>query len=401
MQGQALLTTIVANLTELTKPRRHFITHIIMLFLSVRHRINFLQLARHSDQYAENTMRLHFENYVDFATINQQLIQQHGSGHYVLALDASYLPKSGKATPGVGKYWSGAAGQALWGLEVSLLSVIDVAHRTAWHLDAVQTPDKGERLANDISLLDHYAQVVIWQSTINELLSAYLAVDAYFAKVSFIDRVCGKTDLHIISLLRQDARLRYHYKGLQKGGRGRPRQYAGRIDFTQPDFDYFELSYQDAELRIYSAVVNCPFLKRDIKLAYTQYLDEAGLPTHYKLYFSTDLHLSAWLIVKYYRLRYQQEFLIRDAKQFTGLNDCQARSVNKIDYHINTSLSAINVAKVEQGVGQQPFSMATVKTLYHNRLLVDRFFAILPEGTKLTKNDPQVRQLYSFGCMAA
>lgn len=148
-------------------------------------------------------------------------------------------------------------------------------------------------------------------------------------------------------------------------------------------------------------MVNCPFLKRDIKLAYTQYLDETGLPTDYKLYFSTELSLSAWLIVKYYRLRYQQEFLIRDAKQFTGLSDCQARSVNKLDYHINTALSAVNVAKAEQGAGQGAFSMATVKTLYHNCLLLDRFFAILPEGTKLTKNDPQVRQLYSFGCLAA
>lgn len=85
MQGQALLTAIVASLPDLSNPRCHFIIPIIMLFLSVRHRINFLQLARYSDQYAENTMRLHFETYVEFATINQQLIQQHGSGHYVLA----------------------------------------------------------------------------------------------------------------------------------------------------------------------------------------------------------------------------------------------------------------------------------------------------------------------------
>ncbi|WP_026309102.1 hypothetical protein, partial [Spirosoma spitsbergense] len=63
MQGPALLSTIVANLPDLTKPRRQFIHHILMLFLSVRHRINFLQLARHSDQYAENTMRLQFETY--------------------------------------------------------------------------------------------------------------------------------------------------------------------------------------------------------------------------------------------------------------------------------------------------------------------------------------------------
>lgn len=401
MQGQALIDAIVAKAIDLTKSRRQFLSHILMLFLSVRHRINFLQLARHSDQYCEHSMRLHFEEYIDLATINQRLIQDHGSGHFILALDASYLPKSGRKTPGLGQFWSGSAQQALWGLEVSLLSVIDVEQRTAWHLDAIQTPDKAERAAKDISLIDHYAQLVVWQSAITTHLSGYLSVDAYFAKASFIDRITTQTDLHLISLLRQDARLRYHYRGPKATGKGRPRQFVGPIDFTRPDFDYFALSYQDQELRIYSGVVNCPFLKRDIKLAYTQYLDVAGQPTHYKLYFSTDLSLAAWMIVKYYRLRYQQEFLIRDAKQFTGLGDCQARSLNKFDYHLNTALSAVNIAKVEQGAGQTPFSMADVKTLYHNQLLLDRFFSILPEGTKLTKNDPQVRQLYSFGCMAA
>lgn len=401
MQGQALIDAIVAKATDLTKCRRQFLSHILMLFLSVRHRINFLQLARHTEQYCEHSMRLHFDHFVDFAQINHELIGQHGSGHFVLALDASYLPKSGKETPGLGHFWSGTAQQALWGLEVSLLSVIDVEQRTAWHLDAVQTPDKAERVAKDISLIDHYAQLIVWQVARCQALSGYLVGDAYFAKASFIDRIRTQTDLHLISLLRQDARLRYHYRGPKATGRGRPRQFAGAVDFTHPDFDYFALSYQDQELRIYSAVVNCPFLKRDIRLAYTQYLDGAGQPTHYKLYFSTDLSLAAWMIVKYYRLRYQQEFLIRDAKQFTGLGDCQARSLNKFDYHLNTALSAVNIAKVEQGAGQKPFSMADVKTLYHNQLLLDRFFSILPEGTKLTKNDPQVRQLYSFGCMAA
>lgn len=401
MQGQTLTDAIVAKLTHITKSQRQFLGHVLMLFLSIRHRINFSQLARHSQQYCEHSMRLHFEQYVDFATINQHLIQQYGSGHFVLALDATYLPKSGKATPGLSHFWSGSAQQALWGLEASLLSVIDIEHRTAWHLDALQTPDKAERMAKDITLIDHYAQVVVWQCAHYKLLSAYLAVDAYFAKTSFIDRICSQTTLHVISLLRQDARLRYHYRGPKTAGKGRPRQYAGKVDLAHPDLSYFTLSHQDDELCIYSGVVNCPFLKRDIKLAYTQYLDAAGQPTHYKLYFSTDLDLPAWMIVKYYRLRYQQEFLIRDAKQFTGLTDCQARSINKFDYHLNTALSAVNVAKVEQGVGRQPFSMADVKTLYHNRLLLDRFFSILPEGTKLTKNDPQVRQLYSFGCMAA
>lgn len=156
-------------------------------------------------------------------------------------------------------------------------------------------------------------------------------------------------------------------------------------------------------MRVYSATVNCPFLGRNIKLAYTQYLDEqTSLPTHYKLYFSTDLGLPAWMIVKYYCLRYQQEFLIRDAKQFTGLADCQGRSANKIDYHLNASLTAVNVAKVEQGVcADEPFSMADAKVLHHNQLLLDRFISILPEGVEVNKNNPKVQQLYRFGCKAA
>jgi hypothetical protein len=39
-----------------------------------------------------------------------------------------------------------------------------------------------------------------------------------------------------------------------------------------------------------------------------------------------------------YRLRFQIEFLYRDAKQFTGLNDCQARSPSKLNFH-NMSLT--------------------------------------------------------------
>ncbi len=46
---------------------------------------------------------------------------------------------------------------------------------------------------------------------------------------------------------------------------------------------------------------------------------------------STDTALKAEDIVQYYRLRFQIEFLIRDAKQHTGLEDCQAEvKINSI-----------------------------------------------------------------------
>lgn len=71
-------------------------------------------------------------------------------------------------------------------------------------------------------------------------------------------------------------------------------------------------------------------------------------------------------------------------------------------YHIHTALTAVNVAKVEQGVkAGEPFSMANIKALYYNKLLLDRFILILPKGVELDKNLPKIRELYQFGCNAA
>ena len=47
-----------------------------------------------------------------------------------------------------------------------------------------------------------------------------------------------------------------------------------------------------------------------------------------------------------YRLRYQIEFVIRDAKQHTGLPHCQARSQEKLDFHLNMSVAAVNLLRL-------------------------------------------------------
>jgi|GEM_PF-4629124 len=59
----ASLATIVAKTPGLTKSRTQFLTHALHLFLSLRSRINFLMMARHSDAYNEQTTRYHFEHY--------------------------------------------------------------------------------------------------------------------------------------------------------------------------------------------------------------------------------------------------------------------------------------------------------------------------------------------------
>jgi hypothetical protein len=63
----------------------------------------------------------------------------------------------------------------------------------------------------------------------------------------------------------------------------------------------------------------------------------------YALLASTDLEQSAQQILTYYQLRFQIEFIFRDAKQFTGLTHYQAQSDEKLDFHFNLSLAALNV----------------------------------------------------------
>jgi hypothetical protein len=46
-----------------------------------------------------------------------------------------------------------------------------------------------------------------------------------------------------------------------------------------------------------------------------------------------------------YGIRFQIEFLFRDAKQFLGLAYCQSTHETKIENHVNLALSTVSVAK--------------------------------------------------------
>lgn len=136
-----------------------------------------------------------------------------------------------------------------------------------------------------------------------------------------------------------------------------------------------------------------------------QYLDQDSPKIKAtKIYFSTDVSLSAWYIVKYYKLRFQIEFIYRDANQFTGLEHCQARSEEKLYFHFNASLSAVSIAKSAHWLAlpkeeRASFSMADVKTLYHNQLLLERFFDVFDIDPDKHINNPKLQELYYFGAI--
>jgi hypothetical protein len=89
---------ILVQMPEVGKWQRSFLVHLMPLFLTIKWRINFLQLSRYGGK-AESTYRCQFEKSFDNAQFNEYLISQHGSGHYVAAFDPSPISKIGKKTP--------------------------------------------------------------------------------------------------------------------------------------------------------------------------------------------------------------------------------------------------------------------------------------------------------------
>jgi hypothetical protein len=399
-----LIVSVLENeiFDRLNKSRKDFIISVLWHILSIKGRINFLQLGRFSP-LCEQTYRNQFEKDFDFLSFNKQLINQTISSECAIALDPSYIPKAGKATYGRGRYWSGVAGAAKWGLDLCGFAVVDIVNNTALHLKAWQTPPAVELAEKGMTLLSYYASLVRENAASFKEYSNYALADAYFAKSPFVDAVLS-TGMHLISRLRDDSVLKFRFTGEPTGRKGAPKKFSGLVDVNNFDPNQFSLDLSNEEITIYSAVVYSKAFKMDIKLVIGIFYKN-GKETGRKMYFSTDLNQAGEKIVDFYQARFQIEFLYRDAKQHTGLTNCQARGKNKLDFHFNASLTAVNLAKHDwlttKGNEAKPFSMSDYKTQYNNTLMLERFMCMFAINPNKPKNQKIFKELLIYGTIAA
>lgn len=365
-------------------------------------KVNFTNLSRYSN-LNEKTYRRHFEAEFCFAQFNVELVEAvRLPEHQLMAvMDCTFVAKSGKATEGIDWYWNGTRSRSEKGLELSVVGLVAVETEAAYAISAQQTLSSAV-FPVEVTRMDQYLDHL---QTVRPLLPAsvrYLAVDGAYAKKGFVD---GTIDLNlqVISKLRCDANLRYLYTGIQKR-RGRPRKYADKVDFHNlTGLTWVETVQPGIDL--YTAVVWSVALKRTIRLAYLLNHQDPQKP-RFVVLFSTDLDQDAKQIYTLYQLRFQVEFIFRNAKQFTGLQDCQARDLPKLDFHFNASLTALNLARAEaqqQHTDDQPFvfSMASVKRRALNHHLLERFIAQLELEPTVIKSHPNYETLGSYGTLAA
>ena len=391
-------------MNSLSKSQSKFIVNILLLFLCLRGRHNFLQMSREGS-HNEKTYRCQFEKKFNWLTFNIDLVKEHSSGDVILGFDPSYIPKSGKHSPGLGYFYSGCQSSYKRGLELGSFAALDVPQHLAYHLVADQSPTaKRDRINESKTLVDHYAQRVLARSVELKELSNVIVFDAYFTKKKFVDIVSDEAGFEMIGRMRDDANLNYLYKGKQKQGKGRPRKYHGKINTKKIDKRRIKMAFENDNYKIYSAIVNSVGLKRNIRIACVEYKVKDKVIK--KIYFSTNLKREGKQLLDYYRLRFQMEYLFRDAKQHMGLTHCQARSENKLDFHYNASMTAVSVAKViarnkEDKATRSSVSISDIKTECQNRNLIIRIFSIYRIDRKLMKITSSYRELLNFGKIAA
>lgn len=142
MQYQSECLEALKSVANIRKPFEKVFMDAMKLFMAIPGRINFLQMGRYG-KFSEQTYRNHFVNEsFDWFSFNEHLVKEHLPGkRKAIAVDPSYIPKSGKKTPWLGYFWSGCAGEYKRGLEIMGIGVLDVDNRECMTLGSVQSPD--------------------------------------------------------------------------------------------------------------------------------------------------------------------------------------------------------------------------------------------------------------------
>ena len=106
-------------------------------------------------------------------------------------------------------------------------------------------------------------------------------------------------------------------------------------------------------------------------------------------------------IIEYYRTRFQIEFCFRDAKQFTGLNHCQARNLKKLDFAFKASFAVVNIAKIIRKEEYPSLSIGLLKSYISNIYMINRFLARSVVRPNRTLNAKLVKELFELVADAA
>jgi DDE superfamily endonuclease len=405
-----IVNNILKQMPAVSQPQRKFLATLFATILALRGRGTFRNLSRYCE-YSERTMARQFRAAFDWPDFHPRVMNAglDSRSELLSAQDASFIPKRGKQTFGLGPFFTSCANRAERGLESSTVAVVEVTRRCVFTLAGAQTPPGEDAAAppqeEDETRIDCYKKHLREHRQRLPPSVTYPCVDGYFAKKKYIDEVVTLT-LHPIPKLRGDADCRFLYPGPHPQRRGPQRKYDGKVNFQDrrrvEDLGTLEAA---RHVQLYTALVWHVSLKRKLRVVVLVNRQQTDKP-RYLVLASTALALDGRTLVEFDVARFQIEFLFRDRNQFTGLSECQARAEAALDFHFTAALATLNLARAEELLASphqapQVFSMASWKQRHFNERLLDVFIESLALDPTWVKNQPCYDQLRTYGAIAA
>jgi len=343
---------------------------------------------------------------------------------YILAGDEVVVSKSGKKTYGLDLFYSSTQNQVIKSIAFLQLVLIDVDSSKAYPLFTKQIVKenksgcKKSRSKNtkteqeskvgrpkgsgnkDKKAIELSKYLVFIQGAIRLILGliqsklqiTYFVFDGEFGYNGALQMV-RQTGLELISKLQKNSALYYPFKGEQKT-KGAPKIYGDKIDYHNIDDQYLKdiKTEENITTRIYQMKMIHKKFADKLNIVIIQKTNTKTNHIGHIVLFSSDLDLEYLKIIDYYSLRFQIEFVFRDAKQHCGMEDFMNVKKTAVHNGINLSTFMVNISHIlRKDFNNEETSVLDIKAHYHGLKYADEVFKLLPKFPDYSL----IKQIYS------
>jgi hypothetical protein len=374
LKQRNILEIITNSSKELSKKLTKKLSIISETILTMNGRITMVGISRWTENLSYKTVERFFDEKINWIKINFELMKLEIESENLLIIDEVIVPKSGKSTYGIGKFYSTIQKQPISSIAFSAISIVNIEKERSFPLfikqifpttikkeeeskskdnqpkkrgrpkDSKNKNNATKELTSIFKSADENIKKVM--DSVEMLKIRYLIYDGAFGNSSGV-QVAKQNNLELISKLRRNSALFLKFYGKQKS-RGRKRIYDEKLDFNNIDKKFLveEKIEDDIKTEIFQLEVISKKIKYPLNIVIIMKTNLKTKQSGYNILFSTDLDLGFEKIIKYYSLRFKIEFDFRDAKQFFGLDDFMNIKENHIHNFANLSLFMKNIAYI-------------------------------------------------------
>jgi hypothetical protein len=349
-------------------------------------RVTMLGIARWTgDGGSYRTVQRFFATTFPWAALLWLFFRQHlfqADDVYLLAGDEVVITKAGRKTYGLDRFFSSVYQKPVPGLAFFSLALVSTKERRAFpiRIEQVVRTDAEKALSQakaaakkikepapkqkpgrpkgsknrpkaDLTLSPELQRIQTLVQALLRLIAGvlpltYLVLDGHFGNSPALQMV-QQCNLQLISKLRADAALYVPYDGPYQG-RGPHRKYGAKLNYEALPEQYLKATTVDEQIetRIYQGPLRHKEFAQPLNVGIIAKTNLKTQARAHVILFSSDLTLPYATLIDYYSLRFQIEFVFRDAKQYWGLEDFMNVSRVAVTNAANLALFMVNLAAV-------------------------------------------------------